>query len=130
MIVDTNVLLDIYTQDEVWEERSAAAIAAAADVSVLVINPIIYGELSVGIERIEELDQFLGADFRRDSLPWEAAFLAGKAFLAYRRRGGLRTAPLPDFYIGAHAAVERMSILTRDANRYVLYFPSVKIIEP
>jgi predicted nucleic acid-binding protein len=130
MIVDTNILLDIYTQDEVWEERSAAAIAAAADVTVLVINPIIYGELSVGIERIEELDQFLGADFRRDSLPWEAAFLAGKAFLAYRRRGGLKTAPLPDFYIGAHAAVERMSILTRGANRYVLYFPSVKIIEP
>jgi predicted nucleic acid-binding protein len=130
MIVDTNILLDIYTQDEVWEERSAAAIAAAADVTVLAINPIIYGELSVGIERIEELDQFLGADFRRDSLPWEAAFLAGKAFLAYRRRGGLKTAPLPDFYIGAHAAVERMSILTRDANRYVLYFPSVKIIEP
>jgi predicted nucleic acid-binding protein len=129
-IVDTNILLDIYTQDQVWEERSAAAIAAAADVSVLVINPIIYGELSVGIERIEELDEFLGADFRRDSLPWEAAFLAGKAFLAYRRRGGLRTAPLPDFYIGAHAAVERMSILTRDAKRYVLYFPSVEIIEP
>jgi predicted nucleic acid-binding protein len=130
MIVDTNILLDIYTQDEVWEERSATAIAAAADVSVLVINPIIYGELSVGIERIEELDQFLGADFRRDSLPWEAAFLAGKAFLGYRRRGGLKTAPLPDFYIGAHAAVERMSILTRDANRYVLYFPGVEIIEP
>jgi predicted nucleic acid-binding protein len=130
MIVDTNILLDIYTQDEVWEERSAAAIAAAADVTVLVINPIIYGELSVGIERIEELDQFLGADFRRDSLPWEAAFLAGKAFLAYRRRGGLKTAPLADFYIGAHAAVERMGILTRDANRYLLYFPTVKIIEP
>ena len=130
MIVDTNILLDIYTQDEVWEERSATAIAAAADVSVLVINPIIYGELSVGIERIEELDQFLGADFRRDPLPWEAAFLAGKAFLAYRRRGGLKKAPLPDFYIGAHAAVERMSILTRDGNRYVLYFPSVEIIEP
>ena len=130
MIVDTNILLDIYTQDEVWEERAAAAIAQAADVSVLVINPIIYGKLSVGIERIEELDQFLGADFRRDPLPWEAAFLAGKAFLAYRRRGGLKKAPLPDFYIGAHAAVERMSILTRDANRYVLYFPSVEIIEP
>src|SRR5271168_1433629 len=129
MIVDANILLDLYTQDEVWEERSAAAIASAADADVLVINPIIYGELSVGIERIEELDEFLGADFRRDSLPWEAAFLAGKAFLAYRRRGGLKTAPLPDFYIGAHAAVERMSILTRDANRYVLYFPSVEIIE-
>ena len=118
LIVDTNILLDIYTQDQAWEERSAAAIASAADVAVLVINPIIYAELSVGIEKIEELDQFLGADFRRDPLPWEAAFVAGKAFLAYRRRGGLKTAPLPDFYIGAHAAVQSMKILTRDPKRY------------
>ena len=130
LIVDTNILLDIYTQDQIWEERSAAAIAAAADVAVLVINPIIYAELSVGIEKIEELDQFLGTDFRRDPLPWEAAFVAGKAFLAYRRRGGLKTAPLPDFYIGAHAAVQGMKILTRDPKRYTSYFPAVKIIEP
>ena len=130
LMVDTNILLDIYTQNRVWEERSAAAIASAADVDVLVINPIIYAELSVGIERIEEIDQFLGADFRRDPLPWEAAFVAGKAFLAYRRRGGLKTAPLPDFYIGAHAAVHGMRILTRDAKRYTSYFPSVKVIEP
>jgi predicted nucleic acid-binding protein len=130
LIVDTNILLDIYTQDQTWKERSAAAIASAADVAVLVINPIIYAELSVGIEKIEELDQFLGADFRRDPLPWEAAFLAGKAFLAYRRRGGLKTAPLPDFYIGAHAAVQSMKILTRDPKRYTSYFPTVKIIEP
>jgi len=129
-IVDTNILLDIYTQDQTWEERSAAAIASAADVAVLVINPIIYAELSVGIEKIEELDQFLGTDFRRDPLPWEAAFVAGKAFLAYRRRGGLKTAPLPDFYIGAHAAVQGMKILTRDPKRYTSYFPAVKIIEP
>ena len=130
LIVDTNILLDIYTQDQTWEERSAAAIASAADVAVLVINPIIYAELSVGIEKIEELDQFLGAAFRRDPLPWEAAFVAGKAFLAYRRRGGLKTAPLPDFYIGAHAAVQSMKILTRDPQRYTSYFPTVKIIEP
>jgi predicted nucleic acid-binding protein len=130
LIVDTNILLDIYTQDQTWEERSAAAIASAADVAVLVINPIIYAELSVGIEKIEELDQFLGADFRRDPLPWEAAFVAGKAFLAYRRRGGLKTAPLPDFYIGAHAAVQSMKILTRDPKRYTSYFPTVTIIEP
>jgi predicted nucleic acid-binding protein len=130
VIVDTNVLLDIYTQDPTWERRSAAAIASAADVSILVINPIIYAELSVGIEKIEELDQFLGTDFRRDPLPWEAAFVAGKAFLAYRRRGGLKTAPLPDFYIGAHAAVQGMEILTRDPNRYTSYFPAVKVIEP
>ncbi len=130
LIVDTNILLDIYTQDQIWEERSAAAIASAADVAVLVINPIIYAELSVGIEKIEELDQFLGTDFRRDPLPWEAAFVAGKAFRAYRRRGGLKTAPLPDFYIGAHAAVQGMEILTRDPKRYTSYFPTVKIIEP
>jgi predicted nucleic acid-binding protein len=130
VIVDTNVLLDIYTQDPTWEQRSAAAIASAADVAILVINPIIYAELSVGIDKIEELDQFLGTDFRRDPLPWEAAFVAGKAFLAYRRRGGLKTAPLPDFYIGAHAAVQGMVILTRDPNRYTSYFPGVKIIEP
>jgi predicted nucleic acid-binding protein len=120
----------VYTQDEVWEERSAAAIASAADTDVLVINPIIYAELAIGIEKIEELDEFLGTDFRRDSLPWEAAFIAGKAFLAYRRRGGPKTAPLPDFYIGAHAAVQGMRILTRDPNRYISYFPTVKIIEP
>lgn len=130
VIVDTNILLDIYTQNPVWEERSAAAIAAVGDVAVLVINPLIYAELSVGIEKIEEIDQFLGTDFRRDALPWEAAFLAGKAFLAYRRRGGLKTAPLPDFYIGAHAAVRGMRILTRDPKRYAPYFPTVNIIEP
>jgi predicted nucleic acid-binding protein len=129
VLVDTNILLDIYTQDPVWEERSAAAIASVAEVAALVINPIIYAELSVGIEKIEELDQFLGTDFRRDPLPWEAAFIAGKAFLAYRRRGGL-TAPLPDFYIGAHAAVHGMEILTRDPKRYTSYFPTVKIITP
>lgn len=130
VIVDTTILLDIYTQDEVWEERSAAAIASAADSNVLVINPIIYAELSVGIEKIEELDEFLGADFRRDSLPWPAAFIAGKTLFAYRRRGGSKTAPLADFYIGAHAAIARMRILTRDPKRYTSYFPTVKIIEP
>jgi len=130
LLVDTNILLDIYTRDPQWEERSAAAIAVAADVDVLVINPIIYAEISVGIEKVEEVDEFLGADFRRDALPWEAAFVAGKAFRTYRRRGGLKTAPLPDFFIGAHAAVQGMRILTRDRNRYTTYFPTVGIIEP
>jgi predicted nucleic acid-binding protein len=97
---------------------------------VLVINPIIYAELSVGIAKIEALDDFLGGDFRRDPLPWDAAFLAGKAFLAYRKRDGTKSAPLPDFYIGAHAAVQRMQILTRDSKRYRAYFPTVLLIEP
>jgi predicted nucleic acid-binding protein len=102
----------------------------AADIATLVINPIIYSELSVGIEKIEIVDEFLGADFRRDPLPWDAAYLAGKAFLTYRRRGGVRNPALPDFYIGAHAAVQGMSILTRDRKRYASYFPTVRIIEP
>ena len=129
MIVDTNILLDVYTRDPVWEERSAAAIATAADVATLVINPIIYAELCVGVEKIEELDEFLGMDFRRDPLPWEAAFVAGKAFLAYRRRGGSKTDPLPGFYIGAHAAAHELAILKRDRNRYAWYFPTMRIIE-
>ena len=130
VLVDTNILIDIYTQDEVWEERSASALGSAANADVLVVNPIIYAELSVGIEKIEELDEFLGADFRRDSLPWEAAFIAGKVFRTYRRLGGPKTSPLPDFYIGAHAAVQGMRILTRDPKRYTAYFPTVAIIEP
>lgn len=130
VLVDTNIILDLFTQDPQWEERSAAALASAADFAPLVINPIIYAELSVGIAKIEELDQFLGTDFRRDPLPYQAAFVAGKAFLTYRRRGGHKTSPLPDFYIGAHAAVEEMIILTRDSPRYASYFPSVKLLAP
>jgi predicted nucleic acid-binding protein len=129
VLVDTNILLDLLTQDPVWEARSTAALAAVAEESTLVINPIIYAELSVGVTKIEELDEFLGTDFRRDPLPWDAAFLAGKAFLAYRKRSGIKTAPLPDFYIGAHAAVQQMEVLTRDPRRYKAYFPMVSLIE-
>jgi predicted nucleic acid-binding protein len=130
VLVDTNILVDLYTEDVNWEDRSAAALASAADASPLVINPIIYAELSIRFAKIEELDQFLGTDFRRDPLPWQAGFVAGKAFLAYRKRGGQKTSPLPDFYIGAHAAVEGMTILTRDSQRFVTYFPSVKLLVP
>jgi hypothetical protein len=130
VLVDTNVLLDLFSGDPDWVTRSAAAISASADEATLVINPIIYAELAVGIASIEQLDQFLGEDFRRDPLPWDAAFLVGKAFLQYRRRGGIKTAPLPDFFIGAHAAVRQMPILTRDPKRYASYFPTVRLIEP
>ena len=129
-LIDTNVLLDIHTQDSIWEARSATALASVADAATLVINPIIYAELSVNMQSIELLDAFLGTDFRRDPLPWEAAFLAGKAFLAYRRRGGLKATPLPDFFIGAHAAVRGMKILTRDASRFATYFPTVELLQP
>jgi len=98
---------------------------------MLVINPLIYAEISIGCERIEQLDAALPADsFRRDPLPWEAGFLAGKCFLEYRRRGGIRRSPLPDFYIGAHAAVTGLPLLTRDTQRYRTYFPHLRLLAP
>lgn len=130
-LVDSNVILDILTEDPEWLEWSASALQQQADRSILVINPLVYAEVSIRFERIEELDEAMPPTFfRRDPLPWEAAFLAGKSFLAYRRRGGARHAPLPDFYIGAHAAVAGMSLLTRDATRYRSYFPSLQVIAP
>jgi predicted nucleic acid-binding protein len=99
--------------------------------AVLVINPNIYAELSIRFARIEELEEALpAAIFRREPLPWEAGFLAGKCFLRYRKRGGSKRSPLPDFYVGAHAAVRGMALLTRDAARYRSYFPSLRMIAP
>ena len=131
VLVDSNVILDVATDDPRWGTWSADMLASAADDSILVINPLIYAEVSVGFDSIEELDAILAADtFRRDPLPFEAAFLAGKAFQAYRRRGGQKASPLPDFYIGAHAAIAGLRLLTRDAGRYRTYFPTVEIIAP
>lgn len=130
-LVDTNVLLDIATDDPQWAAWSGTALSNVLDQGSVVVNPIIYAELSVSFERIEDLDAYLPeTDFRREPLPYNAGFLAGKAFLAYRRRGGARRSPLPDFYIGAHAAVNRYQLLTRDAARYRTYFPTVSIIAP
>ena len=131
VLVDSNVLLDIATADPTWESWSSQALARAANEAVLVINPIIYAEVSIGFDRVEELEQALPVDlFRRESLPYEAAFLAGKCFLEYRRRRGTKTSPLPDFYIGAHAAVAGLRLLTRDARRYRTYFPKLELIQP
>lgn len=130
-LVDSNVLLDIATEDPAWYEWSAEAVADAANQGPLVINAIVYAEVSIGFAAIEELDDALPADvFVREQLPYEAAFLAGKAFLAYRRRGGARSVPLPDFYIGAHAAINGYHLLTRDAQRYRTYFPTVRLLIP
>ncbi len=119
------------TQDSEWGEWSSSALAEIADDSTLAINPIIYGEVSIRFDRIEDLEEALPeAMVRRLPLPWEAAFLAGKCFLRYRRRRGVRRSPLPDFYIGAHAAVSGLALLTRDAKRYRTYFPSVDLIAP
>ncbi|MDR1450005.1 MAG: type II toxin-antitoxin system VapC family toxin [Propionibacteriaceae bacterium] len=130
-LVDTNVLLDIVTNDPVWSEWSSQALAQAFDRGAVVINQLVYAEVSVGFERIELLDSLLPAPhFRRENLPWAAGFLAGKAFLTYRRRGGERRSPLADFYIGAHASVSGYQLLTRDRGRYSTYFPALKIIAP
>ena len=130
-LVDSNVLLDIATEDPKWCEWSAEALASAADEGPLAINAIIYAEVSIGFGSIEELDDALSPEvFAREPLPYEAAFLAGKAFVAYRRRGGARSMPRPDFYIGAHAAINSYRLLTRDAQRYRTYFPTVGLLAP
>lgn len=130
-LVDSNVLLDVATNDASWFDWSSQALESAANESPLAINPIIYAEVSIGFQRIEDLESALPSRlFRRDALPFEAAFLAGKAFLQYRRRGGGRATPLPHFYIGAHAAVGGFRLLTRDPKRYQTYFPSVELIAP
>ncbi|MDX6264175.1 MAG: hypothetical protein QOH84_5863 [Kribbellaceae bacterium] len=130
-LVDACVILDLTTDDPKWADWSADAIAEAADAGPLVINPIIYAEISVDFTSIEELDELIDdADLRRESLPFEAGFLAGKAYLNYRRRGGSRRSPLADFYIGAHAAIAGHRLLTRDTNRYRSYFPALQLISP
>jgi predicted nucleic acid-binding protein len=126
----TAVILEIATDDGTWAIWSAEALARAADDAILLINPLIYAEVSVGYDPIERLEAALADAFRRDPLPWEAAFLAGKSFVEYPRRGRDRRSPLPDFYIGAHAAVAGFRLLTRDARRYRTYFPTVDLICP
>ena len=131
VLVDSNVLLDVTSANEQWAQWSTASLQRLADEAILVINPVVYGEVSVRYSSIEEVDEALPSDhFRRDDIPYAAAFLAGKVFLEYRRRGGLRRAPLPDFYIGAHAAVAGFRLLTRDARRYRTYFPKLELIAP
>ncbi len=128
-LVDSNVILDIVTEDRRWASWSTKAIEEWS--GVLVINPIIYAEISIGFERIEDLEEVVSRElFRRDSLPWEAAFLAGKCFLKYRQLGGKKSSPLPDFFIGAHAAVAKMTLITRDTSRYRTYFPGIRIVSP
>lgn len=131
VLVDTNVLLDVATEDPVWFDWSASRLSQAANRDGLAINPIVYAELSVHYDTLEALETALsGHPFARLALPWDAAFVAGKAFRRYRSRGGSKRAPLPDFYIGAHAAVAGLVLLTRDAKRYRDHFPRLKLIAP
>ena len=130
-LIDSNVILNLMTESSDWADWSDARLTEIGAESVLVINPIIYAEVSVGFERIEDLDHALPpALYAREALPYEAGFLAGKCFLEYRRRGGQRSSPLPDFYIGAHAAIAGYRLLTRDARRFRSYFPGLDIIAP
>ena len=130
VLVDSNVLLDLFTDDPAWAAWSEARLAEAFDAGQVVINPLVYAEISVAFERIEALEAALPEQLGREDLPWEAAFLAGKCFVDYRRRGGTRRSPLPDFYIGAHAAVTGRALLTRDANRYETLLPTLTLICP
>ena len=131
ILVDSNVIIDILTEDPTWRRWSEAALGDAADRDDVAINPVIYAEIASGFATMSELDRHLGGDtFRRLALPYAAGFVAGRAFVEYRRRGGVRTSPLADFYIGAHAAVSGFSLLTRDARRYAGYFPKVRLISP
>jgi predicted nucleic acid-binding protein len=130
-LIDTNVVLDILSRDPIWFDWSAATLERCAEEGPIVINPIIYAELAVGFARIEDLDAALPEpDWSRLPLPWHAGFLAGRCFGEYRRRGGTRLRPLPDFYIGAHAAVEGLTVVTRDDARFRTYFPRLDIVAP
>jgi predicted nucleic acid-binding protein len=130
-LVDTNVLVDIFNDDAEWDAWSEEQLNSALRVGSLVINPLIYAEICGGYPTQRQTDQALSTlVFRRENLPWDAAFNASRAFLAYRQGGGTKRSPLPDFYIGAHAELKGYALLTRDPGRYRSYFPSLKIIAP
>lgn len=131
VLVDTNVLLDLFTDDPTWRRWSENAIRDALVNDTVAINPIIYAEASIGFPESRVLDRQLDdLTIQRLPLPYEAAFPAGRAFLRYRRAGGQRSAPLPDFYIGAHAQEQGLTLLTRDPSRYRTYFPNVRLVAP
>ena len=130
-LVDSNVLFDFLSEDREWFDWSSAMLERAGNTGQVVINQIVYAEISVRYQTIEKLEDDLAPEyFTRASLPWEAAFVAGKAFAQYRRRTGTKRSPMPDFYIGAHAAVTGMTLLTRDPRRYRTYFPRLRLISP
>ena len=131
VLLDSNVLLDLFTNDPVWADWSESALMDAATGGDVVINPIIYAEVSIAFKhaaRLEKALEHLGIN--RVELPYPAAFLAGRAFLEYRKRKGAKRSPLPDFYIGAHAQQDGLKLLTRDPRRYRTYFPKVGLICP
>jgi predicted nucleic acid-binding protein len=131
LLVDTNVLVDVLQNDPQWADWSIAQLRAQAQLHALVINPVIYAELSLSFSTFEALDRVVATmELAMHEVPRPALFLAGKAYLQYRRRGGAKAQVLPDFFIGAHAAVEGWPLLTRDASRFRTYFPRLEVIAP
>lgn len=131
ILVDTNVILDLVENDPVWADWSQQQLEAASLQATLCINPVIYAELSIAFDAIEELESMLTqGEIHLEPIPREALFLAGKAFVSYRKRKGGKTGVLPDFFIGAHAAVAGLPLLTRDTSRYATYFPTLELITP
>lgn len=130
-LVDSNVLLDVLQDDPRWAEWSAAQLAAAFDRGPVILNPVIFAEVASAFDTQQQLEaHFPLSEYERRGIPWKAAMLVAKAFLRYRHGGGAKTTPLPEFYIGAHAAIEKLALLTRDAARYRTYFPEVQVIAP
>ena len=131
VLVDSNIILDVFTDDSNWADWSESMLEEYSNVSTLYINSIVYSEISIGFNRIEDLESaIIGAGFQMLDFPKEALFLAGKAFLKYKKKRGARSSPLPDFFIGAQAAVLNIALITRDVSRYRSYFPTVNLISP
>jgi len=131
VLVDSNVILDVFKEDPNWVEWSESMLDRYSTTHTMYINPTIYSEVSMGFERIEELEEAItGCGFQMIQIPKEALFLAGKVFIKYRKRKDIKTSTLPDFFIGAHAAVDKLELMTRDTSRIRSYFPTVKLISP
>ena len=131
VLVDSNVILDVFLNDLKWADWSESKLEEYSDHTLLYINSVIYSEISIGFKLIEDLESaIIKAGFQLLEIPKEALFLAGKAYIKYKRRKGVKSTPLPDFFIGAQAAVLNLHLLTRDVSRYQSYFPTVKLISP
>jgi len=131
VLVDSNIILDVFLNDLKWADWSESKLEEYSHYSTLYINTIIYSEISIGFKLIEDLENAISkVGFQMLEIPKEALFLAGKAYLKYKRGKGVKRSPLPDFFIGAHAAVLNLDLLTRDVSRYQSYFPTVKLIAP
>ena len=131
IMVDSNVLIDIFSDDPVWYQWSSQTLERYSENCQFVINPVIYAEISIAFERMETLEEILSDQlFVRTPIPMEAAFFAAKAFIKYRKNKGNRLTVLPDFFIGAHAFIKKMALITRDTSRYETYFPELELICP